>query len=48
MAEAGIRLEFSDDVLPLTTVSEINTALRAVGAGMWLLDLGGVPDDIWR
>jgi hypothetical protein len=44
----GIRLEFSDGRPFLTDVVEINAALAEIGAGVWPLDLGAIPDDMRR
>jgi hypothetical protein len=44
--EQGIRLEFSDDRQPLTTVPEINEALAEIGSRIWPLDLRGEPNEI--
>ncbi len=46
--EEGIRLEFSDGRPFLTGVAEINAALTEIGAGVWPLDLGAIPEDIRR
>lgn len=44
--DEGIRLEFSDNRAPLTTVASINTALSEIGTGVWPLDLSGIPGDV--
>src|SRR5262249_9620485 len=41
-----IELTFSDDRPPLTAAADVNTALAAVGAGIWRLDLTGARDDV--
>jgi hypothetical protein len=48
MAETGtgIRLEFSDGRLPLTSLTLINVALKEVGSCVWPIDLGSAPDDV--
>jgi hypothetical protein len=46
--EKGIHLEFSDGRPFLTDVVEINAALAEIGAGVWPLDLGDIPDDMER
>jgi hypothetical protein len=46
--EIGIRLEFSDQRLPLPAVVEINAVLAEIGSGVWPLDLSGAPDDVQR
>jgi hypothetical protein len=42
----GIRLEFSDKRLPLTSLTLINVALKEVGARVWPIDLTQAPDDV--
>ena len=42
----GTRLEFSNGRAPLTNLADINAALLPVGARLWPVELGGVPDDV--
>ena len=44
--ETGIRLEFGDNRAPLTELSEIQTALKKIGLGVWPIGLDMAPEAI--
>jgi hypothetical protein len=46
--DEGIRLEFSGDRPPLSSLAEINDVLVEIGSRLWPLDLTGEPKDIQK